>query len=143
MIYTVKIEAIDAWDYEGTLIIVLNGKKHRVSYQAPSEFATRYLCINGEVQIDLWLVYGSVKKVEVQRYTLPADTKIVGGTISGKVIGVIPPWVLRVDCGLTIDVFNRIPIGEVRVGDYIETRGTYQVYFPNTEWSMEKIGPDY
>jgi hypothetical protein len=98
------------------------------------EFITRKT--KDQKLIDLWLFDGTLKKVELKTKTFNQDS----GKIIGEVMLIHSKDKLRVDCGFQIDIMNEKPIEDIIVGDYIATEGTFQVFFPNTEYSWEESG---
>jgi len=98
------------------------------------EFKTRKT--NVQELIDLWLFDGTLKKVKSMTKTFDQNSR----EITGEVMIIHSKDKIRVDCGFLIDIMNEKPIEDINVGDYIETKGTFQVFFPNTEYSWEEFG---
>lgn len=129
--------------YEGTLYLEIDNNPFAVTFVVDSdEFVDRHLKIGANLTVDLWMRYCT--KIEflpsnAPKY-FPMDRKIAGGDIQGQVISVFGTDAFRVDCGImTIDVNNETGIIPL-VGQMIKTRGTYHVFFPNTECSCEELG---
>ncbi|MEA4883985.1 MAG: hypothetical protein VB144_10105 [Clostridia bacterium] len=121
-------------DYEGLAVLSILGQDVLVSYQAPMEFALQKLTPDAVIPVDLWHVYGKAVKIYAAHKAFPTPPDVAGGTIRGQIIDVMSPTEFRVDCGLLMDVENRTELKGIAPGDFIEIRGTYQVYFPGTEW---------
>ena len=138
MIYNAEILKIDYIDdYEGHITIKLNSQVLLVSYQAPYDFAKEYIRIHEILPVDLWIVYGEAKRIYIPIKEIPNNHNIGGGIIKGQVRTVFSSDKFRVDCGcFEIDICNEEPI-DLCENDYIETRGTYFIFFPDTDWNKE------
>jgi hypothetical protein len=137
MIYEAEIIEIDKDEYQGHLVIELQEFSLKTYYFASNEFIDSYLSKNKRVLLDLWLVIGKVTKIN--EFKKAFGYSIDGDRLRGEVKSVFSNRELRVDCGISIDVENEKPFSEINVGDYIETTGDFQVYFPETEWDRESI----
>ena len=156
MIYEVKIIAIELCEcgYEGNLIIDLDGKLFKVYYQMPDNFIEEYLLDkfewtqessfvykiiennNCNMLIDLWLVYGHCKLTNDKNKQLPIDVNKCGGLCRGKIVSISQDREVRIDCGILIDVDDEEELSNNYItGEYVEVNGTYQIYFPNTEYN--------
>lgn len=98
------------------------------------EFVTRKT--NEQKLIDLWLFDGTLKTTELKAKSFDQNNK----QIIGEVKFIYSEDKLQVDCGFLIDIKNETVIKDISVGDFIETKGTFQVFFPNTEYSWESSG---
>jgi len=138
VIYEVQIldnSKID--EFEGMITVKLGDQILLVAYQTPLEFAKEYIQINKILSADLWLFYGKAKKIEIPSKEIPNNPKIAGGKIKGQVKAVFSSREFRVDCGLfEIDIMNEEDFN-IYENDYIETKGTYQIFFPGTDWSKD------
>ena len=124
-------------DYEGSIHISINNTLVFACYLAPYDFAKEYLCINKTIPIDFWLLYGTAKQNSIPVKYVPDDLAIAGGIIKGQVTKKFSPHEFRIDCGpFEIDVLNEAAI-ELGVGDYIETKGTYQIFLPGTDYTKQ------
>ena len=121
-------------DYEGLVVVSIQRRDTMALYQLPMEIAFEKLTPGAVVLVDLWHVYGAAVRIDIAQRAFPTPPDVAGGTIRGQVVDVMSPTEFRVDCGLLIDVENRTELKGVAAGDFIETRGTYQVYFPGTVW---------
>lgn len=123
-------------EFEGHIIIRINEIELMVAYQASCDFANKYIELHKKLLVDLWLVYGKANRITNPLKALPTNLKVAGGTIKGEVKKILSPHEFRVDCGLLIiDVDNEEPNAEICENDYIEIEGTYQIYFPKTNWA--------
>ncbi|NOW83971.1 hypothetical protein B0H39_001852 [Clostridium beijerinckii] len=155
MIYEVKIREVEPCGCgdEGDLIAELNGKLFKVYYQMPHDFIKEYLLNklvweqedsfvykikdsdNCNILINLWLVYGHCKLTENKNKLFQIDLNKCGGLCRGEIISITQDSQVRIDCGIFIDVDNEEDLNsEYKIGAYVEVRGTYQIYFPNTEY---------
>ena len=139
MLYNAEIiTASKLYEFEGFITIKLDNELLYVSYQAPYEFAIEYIHINEKIPVDIWLLDGKAKIMNIPSKQHPNNPKIAGGIIEGQVKAVFSSQEFRIDSGLLeIDIGNDEPI-ELRENDFIETSGTYQIFFPGTEWSKEE-----
>jgi len=155
MIYKTRIKEIVlcGCGYEGYMIIELCKNLLKVYYQANDSFIEEYIIRNVDIvsrnslqykffnndkaifPLDLWLVYGKCKKLNTCDREYPISINECGGKIKGEIVSLINKDEIRVDCGIIIDVDNELSIDGLIKGDFIETAGTYQVYFPETEFS--------
>lgn len=138
MIYEAKVVKIKYMeDYEGSIHININNILLFVCYLAPYDFVKEYLCINTTIPIDFWLFYGTAKKNNIPLKYFPDNLAIAGGIIKGQITKVFSSHEFRIDCGpLEIDILNETSI-ELSVGEYIEIEGTYQIFFPGTDYTKE------
>lgn len=138
---------------EGNMLVQIGNKLLKVYYQAPDAFIEEYLIkkanmipqtslefglpdkSNVSFSIDLWLVYGECKRMNDKIKKYPSSLKVCGGIISGEVISVYNENEFRIDCGIFLDVDNESDVHNwLTIGDYVEVTGTYQVYFPETDF---------
>ena len=141
MHYPAKILALEKNDYEGLLLLEIQSVVFSCSYQAPLDFAEQYLSPGSLITVDLWMMFNEGKARIVRDYvpSFPKDVKIAGGTVQGSVTAISSHGDLRLDCGdILIDVHSN---GTFAVGTCLQIRGTYQVFFPNTGYSYEEMGP--
>lgn len=155
MIYEVKIAEIELCECgnEGNLIINLEGKIFKVYYQMPDNFIEEYVLnkfewiqessfvykikqsSNFKILIDLWLAYGHCKLTKNKSKLLPIDVNKCGGLCRGEIVSISQDREVRIDCGILIDIDNEEELNNnYIIGEYVEVSGTYQVYFPNTEY---------
>jgi hypothetical protein len=155
MIYEVKIKEIElcGCGNEGDLKIELNGNLFKVYYQIPDYFIKEYLLNkldwkqesslvykikdsdNCNILVDLWLVYGHCKLTENKNKLLPIDVNKCGSLCRGEIISITQDSEVTIDCGICIDVDNEEALdSKYKIGEYVEVSGTYQIYFPNTEY---------
>lgn len=127
-------------DCDGFITVRINGHRFQTYYRASVGFTESVVRPSRTMAVDLWHVFGKARMADTERGVFPLDVRAPGGTIVGEVISVFSPREFRVDCGkLIIDVENRVPFQDVCSGAYIETTGTYQVFFPGTEYSREEM----
>jgi hypothetical protein len=132
-----KVKDID--DYQGLMIIEIHGIDLLTIYQAPSAFAESNLIVNKEIKVDLWFLDALVKTGS-QKKEFPTNISEAGGQLHGRVTKVLSDYEIEIDCGkLVLNIRNEKEIVGLNVGDYIETRGSYQIFFPETEWSYEEM----
>jgi hypothetical protein len=142
IIYKVIIRDSELCDCEneGDLTVQINKYTLKTYFQADADFYEKHI-LKGrdkEMNIDLWLVYGLPKKIDKEEKTYPSDTRKGGGTFRGRVISIMNEDEFRLDCGLYIDVDSEIQLDrKIKVGDYIEITGTYQVFFPETKYERD------
>jgi hypothetical protein len=142
IIYKVKIEnsALCECENEGDLIIRLNERILRAYFQTDKDFYDNYILPskNKEIEVDLWLVYGTPRKIDLLEMNYPIGTQKAGGTYRGIITNIINEEEFILDCGLKIDVSSEIKLtSEFKVGEFIEITGTYQAFFPKTKFSKE------
>ena len=129
--------------YEGSLYLDVNGISFAAAYTVNcDEFIARHLKIGAQITVDLWLRYcNHIKYLPVYApKSFPQNRKICGGSIQGMVVSSHEPDLFRLDCGvITIDVKLEGGIAPP-VGQMIQTTGTYHVFFPGTECSLENLG---
>lgn len=129
--------------YEGTLSLEIDDISLAVTYTVNcDEFAEKHLKIGSQIAIDLWLRYCS--KVEFlppgSLKCFPTDQRIAGGDVQGQVTAILDVDSFRLDCGvMAIDVKSEEGIVP-QVGQIVRVRGTYHVFFPDTECSYENLG---
>lgn len=124
------------YEYEGSIIIDINNVGLlRVAYLAPYEFAKKYLKEKNKIMVDLWFIYGIPVKIDNYEKYYCSDLIINGGKIKGEIKSVLSSTEFRVDCGTIIDIKSDKPINDINESDFIEVEGTYQIYFPGTDWS--------
>lgn len=143
MQYKAYIQNLSYEWYEGSLLLNINGISLAAAYTVNSgEFVAKHLKIGAQITVDLWLMYCTHVKylpLDVPK-CFPQDCRICGGDIQGMVISSSEAGSFQVDCGImTIDVKYESGIVPP-VGQMIKTRGTYHVFFPGTECSMENLG---
>jgi hypothetical protein len=140
MRYEATILKIMPNDYEGLLLISINELIMLVAYQASYEFIEKFQSFD-KINVDLWLVYGKAKKIDNKQKIFPLEHDVAGGTIIGQIVAIHSSFEFRLDCGLlTIDIDNEeAELQNIYLGDYIETRGTYYVYFQDCEYSRENM----
>ena len=154
VLYNAKIEKLKLCGCgdEGNLIININDIKLNGYYQAPDEWILKFLTINGtviksrvfneyevnaEIQIDLKVVYGNYNLIDQKIKSYPDNLEISGGDFRGEIVKSNSEDSFLIDCGFLIDIENESKTGLFKIGDYIKTSGTYQVYFPDTEYSFD------
>jgi len=153
MIYTVKIKEVNlcGCGVEGDMVIELLSNTFKVYYQAPDSFIQefilnrnnfikesdlKYTGVDNEciISVDLWLVYGKVKKVNKSERKFSNSCRVGGGLLKGDVISIFNDGDLRINCGIVIDITDDSGSVNAIEGDFVEIEGTYQVYFPETEF---------
>lgn len=149
-----EIELCSCGD-EGDITVELNGSLFKVYYQMPDYFIKENILSkfhyiqtdiwgrkykineidNCNMLIDLWLVYGHCKLTENKNKLLPIDTIKSGGLCRGEIITLNQDNEVRIDCGILIDVDDEEELNnEYKIGRFVEVSGTFQIYFPNTEY---------
>ena len=135
MEYEVTIYRLDDADYyEGDVTVSVLGRDITAYYQTPMEFAPERLTPGAIVLVDLWHVYGKAVKIGNDQKAFLNHPGSQRATIRGRVVDVMSPTELRVDCGFLVDVENLDELRGISVGDFIETTAGFQVYFPGTDW---------
>lgn len=142
MLYEAKVLDINPNEYEGCVFLEVRGERIKCSYMAPCDFAVTYLKRSDKVVVDLWLSYAEDNLEVVRSTTMFFDNKtmIAGGEIQGRIETILASRSLRINCGnLMFDVAVR-KTSPFKEAEYVKASGTYQVFFPNTEYSYEEIG---
>lgn len=154
MIYKVKIKEISlcGCGNEGNMLIEFGNNSLMVYYQAPDAFIKEYIIQKTNnikknplefilsddkalFPIDLWLVYRECRKLNSIEKEFPKNLNVSGGTIKGEIVSLSTENEIRIDCGIIIDIDNESNTPNLlSKGDYVEVAGTYQVYFPRTEY---------
>jgi len=156
MIYKAKITGLDicSCDHEGNIEFEIEGTKFSAYFQTGKEFMHDYLvkdsgCIaldsDGykfdftnidkyvDIEIDIW--FGYMNKIDEKRKVLSLTNKGNIELVEGEVTEINEDGDFKVDCGRFIFyVQNEEDIGDLRIGDYISTRGEFKVSFPNTHY---------
>lgn len=138
MKYEVNLLNYKMYEYEGTALLGIGNHQMLVAYQAPFEFMKQHFNTRDKIWVDLWFLYGKAKKINNNHKIMVTDLKIAGGKITGEIVFQFSPYEFRLDCGILIDIENDESIEGINIGDYIETEGTYQIYFPDTVWKRNK-----
>lgn len=128
------ILSVNYQEFEGTILLKWNDVKLRVCYNIPERYARELLYDGENIIVDLWLLYGTIKKLDKNKKDFPKDSLICGGRLIGQVSKILSENELRLDCGWLIDICNEEPLYKIASGDFVETVGTFHVYFPGTEW---------
>jgi hypothetical protein len=139
MIYNAMIKKIKLCecDCEGSMIIKFNNIEINTYFQIDASFYD-VLRDKEEIEIDLWLVYGTPRRIEKEERFFPLNLDISGGVFKEKIVSILSDNEFRVDCGIFIDVDSEEPIkDDLQVGDFITISGTYQVFFPGTIYERE------
>ena len=142
MVYSAKVlDVIFLDEYEGSVKMQIAGRELYCWYQANEEFAEPYLKWRSTIQIDLWQTcHGDIEIVssgELRCVNLPPTH---GYQLCGRVIEVFDLRKFRIDCGdFQVDIYNHYET-ILSVGMYVKFHGEFQIYFPNTEYSYEKVG---
>lgn len=126
-------------DYEGVVTVTLNGEDITAFYLAPYEFAREYLRRGKQLEVDLWLFDSNARISQTPLREIRHDSNSSGRLIKGQVKKCFTQYEFRVDCGpFEIDVLNEIPI-DLCIGEYIETRGSYQIFLPSTDYTKDAV----
>lgn len=154
MIYQVNVEKLILCGcyHEGFLIINLHQNHLMVYYQTPDDWILDYLTSNGtiihhntileytvstEIKVDLRVIYGDCIVINERKKSFPISTKTTSGDFYGEVIAILSDGSVLVDCGLVLEIENKSKSDLIKVGDFITTSGSYQVFFPDTDYSFE------
>jgi len=116
-----------AVDWEGDVTARL--KLFKGLIEDHEEFKTRMT--REKILIDLWLYDGILKRTNLR----VKNVDQVNHKIDGEVVFIKSEREIRVDCGILVDIKNEEIVKGIEIGDYIKTHGTFQVFFPNTEFS--------
>jgi hypothetical protein len=139
MIYNAMIRKMKLCecDCEGSMIINFNNIEINTYFQIDASFYDA-LREKEEIEIDLWLVYGTPRKIEKKDRFFPSNLDVSGGVFKGEIVSTLSDTEFRVDCGMLIDVDSEEAINDdLQVGDFITLSGTYQVFFPGTTYERE------
>jgi len=149
MIHDAKIKKIPIMnEYESIITISINDEEVDCFCLVPYEFAQNFLRIGEILKIDLWLFDANAKIIQMAVNEIPNFRKTSEGIINrpakkifasqkriserilkGLVKKIFNLYEFRIDCGaFEIDIKNEAPINLFE-GQYIETRGTYQIFF--------------
>jgi len=144
MIYTdaivVSIGLMD--DYEGCICLKIDNTIISVHYQIPLKEARKYFIPGNVLAVDLWLFYGTAKKICLQNKQVPTNIAIAGGVLNGQVKEVYNSQEFRIDCGVfEIDLLNEEPL-DILKDMYVQTEGTFHIFLPETKWSKENCWDD-
>lgn len=137
MRYEALVKEIDVDEHEGHLNLKIGDFDIKTYYFAPNEYIKANIHKNDKITIDLWMVIAAIKKVMDTQKLLVCDKD--EDLIRGEIKSILSNRELQVDCGILIDVENEDPINDFHVGDFIETNGDYQIYFPDSKWDREPL----
>lgn len=138
MYYNAKILHFEPFDpYQGSIYLQIAQQKLQVAYCAQEHRICQFLKTGAVITVDLWLLDGYAKRSFTERMLYQQGDSRCWGVFSGRVIEIFNLREFRLDCGqFVVDVLNGSDIN-FRVGDFIETESTYQVFFPGTEYAKE------
>jgi hypothetical protein len=122
---------------EGSMIIKFNNTEISTYFQVDASFYD-LLRDKEEIEVDLWLVYGTPRRIEKEECFLPSNIDVNGGIFKGKIVSILSNTEFRIDCGILIDIDSeKAMMDDFQVGDFIAISGTYQVFFPGTIYERE------
>lgn len=141
MLYQAIIRNIYSDWYDGSICLEVNGYTFACYYQAPFEFSEKYLIVGKQIDVDLWL--GCVSRIE--RMICPSsyfslDAKATDGIVCGNVISTQASGEFCLDCGILLINVKVDRTAAFQCGMSLMVSGSKQVFFPNTEWSYDKVG---
>jgi len=138
--YFTKIVEHQSSEYDGHFILKIDNQEIKAYYLAPELFVKKIHQENqGHFLVDLWMVIGCVKKTKIHKYSFFCDKEFSEGIIQGRILQCFSQNEFRVKSELEIDIEVEKCEFELFAGDSVEVKGSYQIYFPNTEWAREKV----
>ncbi len=135
MIYSAKVCRLKYFDdYQGPVELKVGRMWLHGWHTFPFSFAESYFVAGETVDVDLWIGFGHAEIVEPGEEFFDPDTN----SARGRVFQRLRPRQFRVSCGdFLIDVFDEGDC-DPKVGDYIQVKGSLEVFAPNTEYSKEE-----
>ena len=131
MKYCAQILDMRADEFEGCVLLSIDGEVLNCEYQAPED-NMKNIVLGSYRTVDLWMIYGDIKQVSKNAATFSTNPKICGGTVCGIVTKRLSANKLRVDCGklvFDIDCDFGVNMSEIPLHVPVEVTGTYYIEF--------------